>query len=100
MRAYWGTDEQHINGYYPVLWPGVLHELLCCASDGCNRPGAPPPREGCYVTASVPTGGYCLGRTFVYRVCSTDQEQADLAAGYATRVPPRSLPAPSSSPVP
>ena len=86
VRVYWGSDEQYDIGFSPVVWPDLLKEWLRCASDGCNRPGAAPPPTSCFTRASVPTDGYCAGRTFVYRVCSTGQEQADSAAGIITQV--------------
>jgi hypothetical protein len=87
VQVYWGSDEPYLVGYRPIVWPGVLKELLCCASEGCNRPGAPPPPGSCFTMASAPTDGYCAGRTFVYRMCAMDQQHADSAANTATQVP-------------
>ncbi len=86
VRVYWGSDEYCGIGTMPVVFPDVLNEVLCCNSDGCNSPDSASPSSYCLTTASAITGGYCAGRTFVYRVCSPQQEEADNLAAFVSTV--------------
>jgi hypothetical protein len=92
IRAYWGDNELCGIGFLPVLFPGLMTELLCCDSDGCNHPGAVPSPLQCFTTASAITGGYCAGRTFVYRICSSKQKEVDKVADYVNTVQPPLFP--------
>ncbi len=86
VRTYWGSDELCGIGVRPVVFPGLMTELMCCDSDGCNSPGAALSPLQCLTAASAITGGYCAGRTFVYRMCSSQQEEVDTVAAHVNTV--------------
>lgn len=79
VRVFWGSSEDCPDSVTPVLWPGILNELMCCKSDGCNLPNMRPPSVQCLATASALSSGYCAGRTLVYRVCSAQEDIADVS---------------------
>ena len=83
VRGYWGSDDACNEGLWPRQWPGIMEQVLCCASSGklgCNAPGAAPPAVKCFQTGTTFSSGTCAGRSTSYSVCAVNQSRADAKA--------------------
>lgn len=89
VRGYWGSDEACNEGLWARQWPGIMEQVLCCASSGqpgCNAPGAAPPAVKCFQTSTTYTSGVCAGRSTSYSVCAVNQSRANEKALAVSKV--------------
>ena len=95
ITAYWGSTESCPLGLTSSVfsdYPSSLTQLTCCNTDGCNKPGTPPPQPTCVAASFHVTEGYCMGLVSAFKTCSVGtgfaQAEADQTAMVGASRPP------------
>ena len=67
VQAYWNSDTKTSLGIAGDN--SAVANVLCCDSDGCNKPGAASQSKCLTYTTGFPAASYCAGQTFKINTC-------------------------------
>jgi hypothetical protein len=84
VQAYWTSDTKTNLGI--ELGDSAVRDVLCCDTDGCNKPGAGFQAKCLTYTSTFASTSYCAGQTLKINTCLPTRMSLSDYQGMATNV--------------